>query len=50
MSSHIEVAGDFAVVFVVRNSEIVLLDSYDNWKAALEAAGLGQETPPSLGF
>ena len=50
MSSHIEVAGDFAVVFVVRNSEIVLLDSYDNWKAALEAAGLRQKTPPSLGF
>jgi ketosteroid isomerase-like protein len=40
MSSHIEVAGDFAVVFVVRNSQILLLDSYNNWKAALEAAGL----------
>ena len=40
MSSHIEVAGDFAAVFVVRNSQILLLDSYNNWKAALEAAGL----------
>jgi ketosteroid isomerase-like protein len=40
MSSHIEVASDFAVVFVVRNSQIVLLDSYDNWKAALDAARL----------
>jgi ketosteroid isomerase-like protein len=40
MSSHIEVASDFAVVFVVRNSQIRLLDSYNNWKAALEAAGL----------
>jgi ketosteroid isomerase-like protein len=39
-SSHIEVASDFAVVFVVRSSQILLLDSYDNWKAALEAAGL----------
>jgi hypothetical protein len=27
-------------VFVVRNSQIVLLDSYNNWKAALEAFGL----------
>jgi ketosteroid isomerase-like protein len=40
MSSHIEVASDFAVVFVVRHSRILLLDSYDNWQAALEAAGL----------
>jgi hypothetical protein len=40
MSSHIELAGDFAVVFVVRNSQILLLDSYDNWKAALETVGL----------
>jgi hypothetical protein len=40
MSSHIEVASDFAVVFVVRNSQIRLVDSYNNWKVALEAAGL----------
>jgi ketosteroid isomerase-like protein len=38
--SNIEVASDLAVVFVVRNSQILVLDSYDNWKAALEAAGL----------
>jgi ketosteroid isomerase-like protein len=40
ISSHIEVASDLAVVFVVRNSQILLLDSYNNWKAALEAVGL----------
>jgi hypothetical protein len=27
-------------VLVVRNSQIVLLDAYDNWTAALEAVGL----------
>ena len=40
MSSHVEVARDFATVFVVWNSQIVLLDTYDNWDAGLEAAGL----------
>jgi ketosteroid isomerase-like protein len=40
MHSHVEVARDFATVFVVRNSQIVLLDTYDNWNAGLEAAGL----------
>jgi ketosteroid isomerase-like protein len=40
MSSHVEVARDFATVFVVRNSQIVVLDTYDNWNAGLEAAGL----------
>jgi ketosteroid isomerase-like protein len=40
MSSHVEVASDFATVFVVRNSQIVLLDTYDNWKTGLAAAGL----------
>jgi ketosteroid isomerase-like protein len=40
MSSHVEVARDFATVFVVRNSQIVLLDTYDDWKVGLEAAGL----------
>ncbi len=39
-SSHIEVASDFAVVFVVRNSRFVVVDTYDNWNAALEAVGL----------
>ena len=42
VSSHIEVASDFAVVFVVRNSQVVLVDTYDNRKAALEAAGLSE--------
>jgi hypothetical protein len=40
VSSHVEVAGDFAAVLVVRDSQIVLVDSYSNWKDALEAAGL----------
>jgi ketosteroid isomerase-like protein len=40
MSSQVEVATDFAAVLVVRNSQIVLVDSYGNWKDALEAAGL----------
>jgi ketosteroid isomerase-like protein len=40
MSSHAEIARDFATVFVVRNSQIVLLDTYDNWKTGLDAAGL----------
>ena len=38
MSSHVEVARDFATVFVVKNSHIVLLDTYDNWKTGLDAA------------
>ena len=40
MSSHVEVDSDFATVFVVRNSQIVVLDTYDNWKTGLEAVGL----------
>jgi ketosteroid isomerase-like protein len=43
-SSHIEVASDFAVVFVVKDSQILFLDTYDDWKAGLEAVGL-QERP-----
>ena len=39
-ASHVEVADDFAAVFVVRNSRFVRVDTYNNWKAALEAAGL----------
>ena len=39
-SSHVEVASDFAAVLVVRDSRIVLVDSYNNWKEALEAVGL----------
>jgi len=30
----------FATVFVVRSSQILRVDSYDNWNAGLEAAGL----------
>jgi ketosteroid isomerase-like protein len=40
MSSHAEVASDFAVVFVVRNSQTLLLYTYGDWKTALEAVGL----------
>jgi ketosteroid isomerase-like protein len=39
-SSEIEVASEFAVVLTVRNSQIVLLDTYNSWKDALEAVGL----------
>jgi ketosteroid isomerase-like protein len=38
--SHVEVAHAFATVLVVRNSQILLVDTYDNWKAGLEAAAL----------
>jgi ketosteroid isomerase-like protein len=38
MSSHVEVAREFATVFVIRNSKIVLLDTYDDWKTGLTAA------------
>jgi ketosteroid isomerase-like protein len=40
MYSHIEVVSEFATVFVVRDSQILVVDSYDNWNAGLEAAGL----------
>jgi ketosteroid isomerase-like protein len=39
-SSHVELASDFAAVLVIRDSQIVLVDSYSNWEDALEAAGL----------
>src|SRR5262245_18733877 len=38
-SSHVQIAAEFAAVLVVENSQIVLVDSYGNWKDALEAAG-----------
>jgi ketosteroid isomerase-like protein len=41
-ASHVEVANQFAVVFVVRNSRFVRVDTYNNRKAALEAAGLSE--------
>ena len=40
MYSHIEVVSEFATVFVVKNSQILVVDSYDDWNAGLEAAGL----------
>jgi ketosteroid isomerase-like protein len=40
MSSHVEVARAFATVFLVRNAQILVLDTYDNWQAGLEAAGM----------
>jgi ketosteroid isomerase-like protein len=39
-SSHVEVASAFAAVLLVRDSQIVLVDSYGNWEEALEAVGL----------
>jgi ketosteroid isomerase-like protein len=39
-SSHVEVASEFAAVLVVRDSQIVLVDSFSHWKDALEAVGL----------
>jgi ketosteroid isomerase-like protein len=47
MASHVEVVRDFATVFLIRASQIVLLDTYDNWKDGLEAAGLPAD-PASL--
>jgi ketosteroid isomerase-like protein len=39
-SSQVEVASDFAAVLVVRDSRIILVDSYNSWNDALEAVGL----------
>ena len=41
-ASHVEVANEFAVVFVIRNSRFTHVDTYDSRKAALEAAGLSE--------
>ena len=38
-SSHVEITSEFAAVLVVRGSQIVFVDSYSNWKDALEAVG-----------
>lgn len=40
MASHVEVVSQFSTVLRVRNSQIVAVDSYDDWKAGLEAAGM----------
>jgi len=42
MSSRAEVASDFAVVFVARNSQTLALDADASWKAAVEAGGLAE--------
>jgi len=42
ISSQIEVGSEFAVVFIVRNSRFVLVDTYDDCDAALQAAGLSE--------
>ena len=42
MASQVEVASDFATVFVIQDSQILVLDTYDSWKAGLEAAGLAE--------
>jgi len=41
-ASHAEIVHEFATVFVVRNSRFARVDSYNDPKAALEAAGLGE--------
>ena len=48
MSSHVEIASDFAAVIVVRDSRIVLVDSFSNRKDALEAVGL-RDSPSGRG-
>ena len=40
MASHVEVTSDFATVFVIQDSQILVVDTYDSWKAGLEASGL----------
>jgi len=42
LSSHVEIASDFAAVLVVEGSQIMLVDSYGNRKDALEAVGLSE--------
>jgi ketosteroid isomerase-like protein len=39
-SSRVEVTSDFAAVLVIRDARIVLVDSYNSWNDALDAAGL----------
>jgi ketosteroid isomerase-like protein len=41
MSSHVEVARDFATVFIIENAQILVLDTYDNWADGLAAARRG---------
>jgi ketosteroid isomerase-like protein len=39
-SSHVELTGNFAAVLLIRDTQIVLVDSYSNWEDALEAAAV----------
>jgi len=39
-SSHVELTGNFAAVLLIRDAQIVLVDSYSNWEDALEAAAV----------
>ena len=39
-SSHVELTSNFAAVLLVRDTQIVLVDSYSNWEDALEAAAV----------
>jgi ketosteroid isomerase-like protein len=45
MSSHVEVARDFATVFVIEDAQILVLDTYDNWADGLAAASRGVGSP-----
>ena len=51
MASHVEVARDFASVFVIRNGQILVLDTYDNWPDGLAAAkgGVGSRKASTEG-
>lgn len=42
MASHIEVVSQFSTVLHVRDAQIMAVDSYDDWKAGLDAAGLDE--------
>ena len=39
-SSHVELTSSFAAVLLVRDTQIVLVDSYSSWEDALEAAAV----------
>ena len=39
MYSRIDVVSEFATVFVIRNSQILVVDSFDSWTVGVEAAG-----------
>lgn len=41
-ASHVEIVRIFATVFVVRNSRFLRVDTYDDPRTALEAAGISE--------